>query len=282
MNARLLFLAILFTTLLFFLPFAQVITFPFLIFSTFIHESSHAIAAILTGGRVDSLTVSVNGSGVTYTRGGLQFIITSAGYLGTTFFGGVLLILSRKQNLTRPVLYATAMLVSLVTALFVGHSNNLIVLALLAMIVFLMAIPVKNQMQGKSRFYFTGASVGLLILLISYLLATGSLFSWTAGLVITTALIAVARFAPLNFAHFFLTFLAVQCCLNALDAIKTVYFLSLRSTCANDAASMAEITGIPAWFWAMLWAVVSFMILTISATIYVRKSYRESAVLAAH
>jgi hypothetical protein len=116
------------------------------------------------------------------------------------------------------------------------------------------------------------------MLLAGYLIWTRSLFSWSAGLLIAIALFGLARLASIQFAHFFLTFLAVQCCLNALEAIKTVYFLSLGSTCSNDAASMANLTGIPAWIWAILWAVLSIGILGISTVFYARKSFRTSPI----
>jgi hypothetical protein len=283
MNARLLLLAILLTVLLFFLPFAQVVTYPFLIFSTFIHETSHALTAVLTGGRVDSLIVRLNGSGVTYTHGGIQFLISSAGYIGTTLFGGILLVVSRRREHVRGALYACAFLVSIVTALFVGHTNNALVLALLGASGALIAIS-RSELRrpggatNKSRFYLPAIGIFSLGTLIVYLVITGSLFSWASGLIITLSLLAVARFASLNFAHFFVTFLSVQCSLNALDAIKTVYFLSLRSACANDAASMAAITGLPAWIWALLWAFLSLMILAISAAIYARGNFRSLAI----
>jgi Peptidase M50B-like len=277
MNSRLLVLAVLLTVLLSFFPFAQVITYPFLIFSTLIHETSHAIAAVITGGTVESLIVRINGSGVTYTRGGLQLLISSAGYVGTTLFGALLLILSRKQVNVRPVLIACALLTFLVTAIFVGHTNNLLVLAMIASTVVLIGLSLKtNVNSGFKRIPALGLAFGILLLLIGYLLLTRSLFSWAAGLLITAALLAVVRFGSPNFAHFFLTFLAVQCCLNALDAIKAVYFLSLRSGCANDAAAMASLTGIPAWIWAILWAALSVFILLICAAFYVRRSFRPS------
>ena len=278
MNSRFLLFAILLTLLFFFLPFAQFITYPFFIFSTFIHETSHALAAVLTGGKVKSLIVRMNGSGVTYTSGGIQFLVSSAGYLGATLFGGLLLILSRRQNSVRSVLYACALLVSVVTAVFVGHSNNLLVLALLGTIGALMVTSKTSTATGKARLFLPGASLLLLCALTGYLLVTQSLFSWSVGLVITLSLFAVARFASINFANFFLAFLAVQCSLNALDAVKTVYFLSLRSACANDAATMASLTGVPAWVWALLWAILSLFILAISTAFYVRKSPRPAAI----
>jgi hypothetical protein len=274
MKARWLLFAILLTIALSFFPFAQIVTYPFLIFSTFVHETGHALGAVLTGGSVESLIVRMNGSGVTYTRGGLRFIISSAGYLGTTLFGALLLILSRKENNVRPVLLGLAVFVLMITAVFVGYTNNLFVLALIAVIAVLFA----RGSSALKRNYSIGAGAGLLALLLLYLYWTKSLFSWSAGLFIAGALLAVARFTSIRFAHFFLTFLAVQCSLNALDAIKNLYFASLRSSCGNDAATMASLTGIPAWLWAVLWACLSALILTISAAFYARKSFRMAPV----
>ncbi|MCA1573304.1 MAG: M50 family metallopeptidase [Acidobacteria bacterium] len=84
---------------LWFIPFAEVLTYPFRIFVTFIHEGGHAIAALLTGNSVGSLSVAMNASGETYTtQGGLvsQTFVASAGYLGSMAFGGLLLVLDLK------------------------------------------------------------------------------------------------------------------------------------------------------------------------------------------
>ncbi|MCI0603448.1 M50 family metallopeptidase [bacterium] len=279
MNVRWLLIAILLTIFLSFLPFAQIITYPFLIFSTFIHETSHALAAVLTGGGVESLIVRPNGSGVTYTRGGLRFVTSGAGYLGTTLFGALLLLLSLKETYVRPTLIACALLVLIVTAIFVGHTNNILVLAMIASISVLVGLSMRPGASEKSnKLHLMGVALGLLMLLAGYLILTRSLFSWSAGLLIAIALFGVVRLASLQFAHFFLTFLAVQCSLNALEAIKTVFFLSLGSTCGNDAATMASLTGIPAWIWAIFWAILSVVILAISTAFYARKSFRTSPV----
>ena len=276
MNARWLVIAIALTIFLVFLPFAQIITYPFLIFSTFIHETAHAIAALLTGGQVESLIVRTDGSGLTSTRGGLRFFVSSAGYIGTTLFGALLLILSHKERNVRPVLAGAALFVLIITALFVGHTNNLVVLALVAVIAILFGSSARRMQSSNGKRTQMGIAFVLLVVLFGYLLWTRSLFSWSAGLLISAALIGVARFASIRAAHFFLTFLAVQCSLNALNAIKTLYFVSLRSSCGNDAAAMASLTGVPAWIWAVLWAILSIFILMISAAFYARKSLRTT------
>ncbi len=58
------------SVLLWFIPFAEFLTYPFRIFVTFIHEGGHALAALLTGNSVASLSVAMNASGETYTTQG--------------------------------------------------------------------------------------------------------------------------------------------------------------------------------------------------------------------
>ena len=51
---------------LWFIPYAEILAYPFRIFVTFIHEGGHAIAALMTGNSVMSLSVSMNGAGWSY------------------------------------------------------------------------------------------------------------------------------------------------------------------------------------------------------------------------
>ena len=96
---------------LWFIPFSDLLVYPFRIFVTFIHEGGHAIAALLTGNSVGSLSVAMNASGETYTtKGGLvsQTLVSSAGYLGSMAFGGLLLVLIRKAISARIILLGSA------------------------------------------------------------------------------------------------------------------------------------------------------------------------------
>jgi hypothetical protein len=68
------------------------VVYPIRILVTFLHESSHGLAAVLTGGRVDRITVASNGSGLCFSRGGWRWVILPAGYLGSMFWGSVILI----------------------------------------------------------------------------------------------------------------------------------------------------------------------------------------------
>src|SRR5216684_2515582 len=106
-QAMTLLLAAIISIALWFVPFAEILSYPFRIFVTFIHEGGHALAALVTGNSVQSLSVAMNASGETYTtQGGFfsQVLVASAGYLGSMAFGALLLVLIRRSVAARVVL----------------------------------------------------------------------------------------------------------------------------------------------------------------------------------
>jgi hypothetical protein len=100
---------------------------------------------------------------------------------------------------------------------------------------------------------------------------SGIPFTLVAGTLIATGLVLIARFASARVATFFVSFLAVQCVLNALFDLKTVFFLSAPFAPAvpTDAVNMATATGLPAIFWAGLWIVLAIGILWFAMRLYV-------------
>jgi len=124
---KLLLWATLVTVALWFLPFSNYLLYPLRLFVTFIHESGHAVAAELVGGHVASLQINPNGSGVTWTAESpwWAWLVLSAGYVGAALFGALLLQvgrLTRWRNAGRNTLYASALLILVVTLLWGWHS----------------------------------------------------------------------------------------------------------------------------------------------------------------
>lgn len=234
-QAMTLLLAAVLSIALWFIPFAEILSYPFRIFVTFIHEGGHALAALATGNSVQSLSIAMNGSGETYTtQGGLfsQMIVSSAGYLGAMTYGALLLVLIRRSVAARLVLVGSSLVVISLTTIF-GV--------------------IKPVMAG---------TWGTL---------SGLPFTLVAGVLISAGLFAVARFASARVATFLVSFLAVQCVLNALLDLKTVFFLSspFATTVPTDAVNMANATGIPALFWSVLWIAASVLILAVAVKQYV-------------
>ena len=82
----------------------HVVLYPLRLFITFIHETGHALAALLTGNVVQSLHIMPNGEGLTWTSQTFLtgWIVNSAGYLGTTLFGATMLHVGRLRKLRSP------------------------------------------------------------------------------------------------------------------------------------------------------------------------------------
>ena len=72
--------------------------YPIRLFVTFIHETGHAVAALITFGEVLSITVDPDTSGLTWSRGGFRPLVISAGYLGSSFFGGLMILAAFKKG----------------------------------------------------------------------------------------------------------------------------------------------------------------------------------------
>src|SRR5205807_644890 len=120
-QATTLLLAAIISIALWFIPYADILSYPFRIFVTFIHEGGHALAALLTGNSVESLSVAMNASGETYTtQGGLfsQMLVSSAGYIGSMTFGALLLVLIRRSVAARVVLFGSAILIFGLTIIY--------------------------------------------------------------------------------------------------------------------------------------------------------------------
>lgn len=92
---------------------------PLKILVVFLHELSHAIAIVLTGGSVESFSISPQQGGLVIGRGGNRFFSLSAGYLGSLALGMGLLIIALRTHWDRAVLGGFGGAMLLVTLLYV-------------------------------------------------------------------------------------------------------------------------------------------------------------------
>ncbi len=233
----LLLLATVITLVLWFIPFAEYLVYPVRLFVTFIHESSHALIAVLTGGSVQSLTISMDGSGVVYsapssTIGAL--LTSSAGYLGTTAFGVLMLYLIRRSVSPNKILTALGIFVAAMTVVFTVIS------------------PIFNFLSLEAAF-------------------SSIVFTIIAGTLLAAGLVALGVYSRARVANFAVAFLAVQCLLNALADLKTVFFINaplIGSDMHTDAANMATATGIPGIMWVVIWIGMSLLMISLGLRLY--------------
>lgn len=97
--------------------------YPLKIFVVFLHELSHAVAGLATGGTVQRITLDPYQGGATYVNGGNAFVMLSAGYLGSLLWGLVLLMLARtRAKLARTSTIVLGAIMLGATLLFVRNS----------------------------------------------------------------------------------------------------------------------------------------------------------------
>ncbi|KAF4610600.1 hypothetical protein D9613_006831 [Agrocybe pediades] len=65
---------------------------PLKLFTIGWHELCHISAAILTGGRILKITIDPHVGGATIVEGGSPWFVLSAGYIGSTLFGGAFVL----------------------------------------------------------------------------------------------------------------------------------------------------------------------------------------------
>jgi hypothetical protein len=189
-------------------PWGPTLLYPFKLFTTWVHESSHALMTLLVGGRVTAVTIEPNTSGLTHglvpasriARG----LVASAGYLGAALVGCLLMAATRVERRARTILY------------------------------------------GIGAF-----------MLVTVVVWMRNLFGVVVVLVWGLALVTMARRRMANALRFLLSLLAVQVALNSVYDIRVLFLVDGPS----DAATMARLFLLPAWFWAATWMLMSVAML---------------------
>jgi hypothetical protein len=214
---------------LWFIPYAEFLAYPFRIFVTFIHEGGHALAAFVTGNSVHSLTVSPDGSGLVYSTNG-----------------------------------------GMLSSLFVSSAGYLGAMTFGALLLWLVRVRVKTRAVL--------AACGVLVLLLATLFgflaplwnwSLPGLFTLIAGVALPLALFAAAKYLKPRAAAFLVSFLAVQCVLNAVFDLRNVLYASAFTDAQTDAANMAAATGVPSILWVLFWIVTALIILSLVMRVYV-------------
>ena len=64
-----------------------IVSIPLNWLESYFHEISHGIAALVSGGEIMRIQLFANGAGLCTTQGGIDFVISFAGYAGATLWG---------------------------------------------------------------------------------------------------------------------------------------------------------------------------------------------------
>lgn len=91
---------------------------PLKILIVLLHELSHGLAALLTGGSVEQISISPQQGGFAVTRGGIRFFVITAGYVGSLMLGVGLMLAALRSTYDRQVIMALGLVLLVVSALY--------------------------------------------------------------------------------------------------------------------------------------------------------------------
>jgi hypothetical protein len=93
--------------------------YPLKVFVVFLHEISHGLAAVVSGGRIVAIGLTFDEGGVCITQGGSRFLILNAGYLGSLFWGAAFLVIAARTRASREATFVLGFFVLGATLLYV-------------------------------------------------------------------------------------------------------------------------------------------------------------------
>ena len=191
------------------------------------HETGHAVAANLVGGDVVSVTISPREGGLTLSSFEptllKRMIVSSAGYVGSSLAGALLLIGAGRMRSGRFLLWGLVTWMVLVALVWVPF--------------------VPPGMEG-------GAAKA------SGYARTDGLFTMAFVVVVGAALGFIASKASIEVRRITVVWIATLSCLAALEDVKGLFGYGLSGS-GSDADAMARLTHLPAGLWAGVWMLLS-------------------------
>lgn len=103
-----------------------VLVYPIKLFVVFLHEVSHALVAVATGGRIEQIVVTPDQGGLCRCPGGNAFLTLSAGYLGSLGWGALFVLGARRRSGTRWIVAALGAAMAALTLRFVRDAFGVV------------------------------------------------------------------------------------------------------------------------------------------------------------
>lgn len=133
-------IATLITLTLYFIPFLNPASYPFLLLSTLVHEMGHGMAAVLVGGRFNSFNMWADGSGVANISGSFgplsRAFISACGLIGPSITAALFFSVIKSVNRSRMMLSGFGILLTISILLVVRNLFAILFVFLVAALCF--------------------------------------------------------------------------------------------------------------------------------------------------
>ncbi len=152
------------TIALYFIPFGRVIARPLVLFSTFVHEMGHGIAAILVGGRFEALLMWSDGSGVaTWTAlvGRIGHATIAAGGLIGPSIGSALCLAAGRRPKSAQFMLITMGVLFIIAEIFVVRTFFGAVYVAAVAVIFIAAGSFARRWFAQLLIVFVGVQLAL-------------------------------------------------------------------------------------------------------------------------
>lgn len=126
------------------------VVYPIKIFVVFLHEISHGLMALATGGQVDQITIDRNEGGACYCPGGNRFLTLTAGYLGSLAWGVSLAAATRYKRIDpRHLTLLLSGILIVITMAYVKNTFGILIGIFIGLILLFIAIEFSRSQNQK-------------------------------------------------------------------------------------------------------------------------------------
>ncbi|WP_018692646.1 M50 family metallopeptidase [Algicola sagamiensis] len=127
-------------TILLFIFWNTIFVYPLKLLTVFFHEASHALMTLFTGGKVLELVVDPMAGGHVISQGGNDFLVKSAGYLGSLAFGVAIYKLAAMTRYDKAIMTFLGFFLMAISLVYFGTVFTLIFSGLTSALMILVGI----------------------------------------------------------------------------------------------------------------------------------------------
>jgi hypothetical protein len=187
------------TLILYIVPTLHIIAYPFILISTYVHEMSHGVAALLVGGHFDSFHMWADGSGLASIKGNFgafsRAFIAAAGLIGPACMSSLCFLCIKTPRKARFLLACIGIILALSLLLVVRNTFGIFFVIILCALCLYFSLG-RGFLYAQTLLAFIAAQLALSVFSRSDYLFTKNAQTSSGPMPSDVAQIADALFLP--------------------------------------------------------------------------------------